>query len=498
MKRTISFILIILTALAAFMLVPASADDYAGTIELSPVVFSAPDVHTDQTTAEVAINVENLNGLPLISATITVRIPGCTITAMDESLAGKYVASDFGTDTLIIMWAHLYEGFPGSGEFAKLTVSLPEDAEAGSSFDVEITVREKGTDPWDDPGDFILADGTGGDVYVDATAQNGSIVFAADKSPETTHYDAVTSGDWTFVPNSDGSTVTIVRYNGMKTDVAIPGEVDGHTVTRIAWADDGDLCGVFGKEVEKVTIPDTVTTVGVGAFAFCTGLKEITIPSSVTKLEEYAFSGCKSLKSIVIPDSVTDLGYQTFEGCTSLESVVIGDGVTGFGAYVFYGCTSLTSVTLGKNVKWIGLTSFQNCTALKHIEFPDGMEEIGDEVFVGCTSLESVTIPVSVTKICELAFAGCTALSKVYYAGSKEDWDKIETEDYNDELLSAEIIFAVPAADDYAATSDVESTSANGVKTAPQTGDGAIIIVAAVIAIMCVLTLIILKRKKEQ
>ena len=259
--------------------------------------------------------------------------------------------------------------------------------------------------------------------------------------------DYVTSGDWTYGVHGDGSTVTIVRYNGSATEVAIPTEIDGHTVTRIAWADDNvDLEVVFGNTLEAVTIPETVTTIGASAFAYCTSLKEITIPESVTKLEEYAFMKCRSLKTITIPDSVTDLGYQTFTDCTSLESVVIGDGVTGFGAYVFADCTALTSVTLGKNVKWIGLTSFQNCTALKHIEFPEGMEEIGAEAFQDCTSLESITVPVSVTKI-DGAFCGCTALKKVYYGGTIKQWNEIEVDGWARDLLDVKNVVTVPPCD---------------------------------------------------
>ncbi len=53
----------------------------------------------------------------------------------------------------------------------------------------------------------------------------------------------------------------------------------------------------------------------------------------------------------------------------------------------------------------------------------------------------SFVIPDSVTSIGDYAFDGCTGLTTVYYSGSEEEWNAISIDDYNDELLNAEIIF---------------------------------------------------------
>ena len=93
---------------------------------------------------------------------------------------------------------------------------------------------------------------------------------------------------------------------------------------------------------KNTTIPNTVTTIGIGAFSECLGLTSITIPNSVTHIGPGAFAGCTGLTSIEIPNSVTIIDIAAFANCLSLESVIIGNSVTYIDS--FGGCTNLTSV----------------------------------------------------------------------------------------------------------------------------------------------------------
>ena len=171
-----------------------------------------------------------------------------------------------------------------------------------------------------------------------------------------------------------------------------------------------------------------------------------TIPDSVTSIGDGAFVGCYRLTGVTIPDGVTSIGDQAFGGCGRLESITIPDGVTSIGDEAFYGCSSLTSITIPDGVTSIGDRSFTYCASLTSITIPDGVTTIGVYAFDGCSSLTCVTIPVSVTSIGLGAFilnpwGGEDDLTDVYYNGTENQWNAIDIGSGNDPLLNATIHF---------------------------------------------------------
>ena len=147
-----------------------------------------------------------------------------------------------------------------------------------------------------------------------------------------------------------------------------------------------------------VTVPESVTSIGDGAFRCCESLKNITLPDSVTSIDDWAFSGCEKLTSVVIPDSVTSIGNGTFEGCGSLTSITIPGSVTSIGERAFKGCSSLTSVTLPDSVTSIGNGTFEDCSSLTSIMIPDSLTSIGEKSFEKCERLAEFTCPSSLAK----------------------------------------------------------------------------------------------------
>ena len=158
---------------------------------------------------------------------------------------------------------------------------------------------------------------------------------------------------------TDEQSVKIQGYLGDEKEIVVPAEIDGYAVKSI----DGFAFN-NNNNIEKVELPEGITTIYDGAFCGCENLKSINIPDGVTLISIDAFKGCKSLMEINIPDSVTAIGKGAFDDCESLESIVIPEGVKGFGDWTFYGCSSLKSITIPKSVTRIGREVFEGCTSM--------------------------------------------------------------------------------------------------------------------------------------
>lgn len=113
---------------------------------------------------------------------------------------------------------------------------------------------------------------------------------------------------------------------------------------------------IGGKKVEgDLIIPDSVTSIGDGAFRGCKGLTSIS--GSATNVSTVA-KQAKPISFTVNITSGTSIGYQAFSGCTGLTSVAIGNSVTSIGDSAFYVCSGITSVTIGNSVTSIGYHAF--------------------------------------------------------------------------------------------------------------------------------------------
>jgi hypothetical protein len=82
------------------------------------------------------------------------------------------------------------------------------------------------------------------------------------------------------------------------------------------------------SQLEKVTVPEGVTTISNAAFFKCYSLKEVIFPESVTLVGPSLFAYCEKLESVILPPHITKISMATFFGCKALRSVTIPAEVT--------------------------------------------------------------------------------------------------------------------------------------------------------------------------
>ena len=187
-----------------------------------------------------------------------------------------------------------------------------------------------------------------------------------------------------------------------------------------------------GSPIKSITIPGTVTTVGMSAFSDCANLTAIDLPSSVTEIDGYAFKNCTALTAVTLPKHLRRLDTEAFLGCTALKSVFIPLSLQN-ASNPFRNCTALTDVTfedgrtelpdtllegsgvrqltVPQTVTKIGDSAFADCTQLTAITLPAGLRELGNEAFKGCTALTGVALPDSLTALGYGVFRDCSALT---------------------------------------------------------------------------------------
>ena len=220
--------------------------------------------------------------------------------------------------------------------------------------------------------------------------------------------------------------------------------------------------GEYAFSAKSLVIGEGVTRIGVGSFALFTELENVSFPSTLKSIGEYAFAYCGKIESITL-DGIEEIGSYAFMGCsceacandlglempeerTGLNTLTITGEDYIISDLAFACCFELDTVTLD-GVKEIGETAFAYCSnvgfamyndaplpeqksGLKHLiisgnsvnigygafifcmemtdVFLEGIDVIGDNSFSYCANLGSLEID-DVTKIGEGAFSGCCA-----------------------------------------------------------------------------------------
>ena len=172
----------------------------------------------------------------------------------------------------------------------------------------------------------------------------------------------------------------------------------------------------FGcNDLISVKIPSSVTSIELEAFSNCRNLTSVILSENLIRIGVAAFAYCSSLSSIDIPESVKEIDKNAFCGCAALTSLMLPDGVELLGSCAFASCSSLVDVDLGLGLERIGDSAFQECESITSIIIPNSVKDIGDQAFYDCKGLKTLTVGTSLTSIGKKVFSGCNNITSITY-----------------------------------------------------------------------------------
>ncbi len=201
------------------------------------------------------------------------------------------------------------------------------------------------------------------------------------------------------------------------------------------------------KNIKKVEISNSVTSIGTYAFYGCNPSKVIwltnTPPSGYKNLNgaiNYVandqYSGLENVRIYPYLSSMFEVGGVKYvpvnpseRTCDVIDCVYgkeaqaihIGETVSFKGVemkvkeimpYTFYCNNAIKEVSMSNHGS-IGEQAFRNCSALTNVELGSRVTTIENYAFCNCSSLPEINLPQSVIKIGDYVFAGCKKLSDV-------------------------------------------------------------------------------------
>ena len=169
----------------------------------------------------------------------------------------------------------------------------------------------------------------------------------------------------------------------------------------VLWSSNGNLI-LMDENTGSLTIPDSVTVIGEGAFANLDGLRTIIIPSTVKRIEQNAFRSNTTLETVIIQErngeGVEYIGDNAFYGCSNLQSINLPDTITSIAYQCFRYCRKLDNIKLPNNITTLNALTFDGCNNLKKLELPESLKTLG-ESSLSDTSLVVLKFPSNLNSI---------------------------------------------------------------------------------------------------
>ncbi len=361
-------------------------------------------------------------------------------------------------------------------------------AEVGGSTGVShVATRSLTTDNKDNQGlTYILyMDHTATVANYDNSTPDGVIDIPDTVTKDNIDYTVTAIGDSAFESFPTPTNVSSVFIPATVRSIGDSAFSYCNALTTVTFAEGSQLKSIglaafYGTEqayprFKEIKIPDSVDTIGSGAFFYCQDLERITLPSALQTLSSVTFYGCAALSEVTFPASLKTIESSVFDGCRNLSEVKLPASLKTIQSSVFHRCSAKTVFYDGSLEQWNHITADNDvlgysCPSLVMDDYtaqfipveddPDhpfpgpppktvtitkytGTEstvilpstinswpvtKIGEDALKDNTTITSVTIPANVTEIGANAFAGCTNLTSVHYAG---DWSNLTIQSGN-------------------------------------------------------------------
>ncbi len=174
------------------------------------------------------------------------------------------------------------------------------------------------------------------------------------------------------------------KWHSLEEVVVADGHKKYRTLDGVLYSRDGRTLVWYpaGRTGEMFTVPEGVKKIGEFAFENQGYMRKILLPESVVTLGTGAFSGCGRLEDIglssgirEIPDAGTYRGAGVFAECRKLRRIVLPDKLSYLGSFAFYN-SGLCSIVLGEGLEQIGEYALM-AAGLKEIVLPPGVKRVG-------------------------------------------------------------------------------------------------------------------------
>lgn len=189
---------------------------------------------------------------------------------------------------------------------------------------------------------------------------------------------------WGYADVADGVRLTRL-VSAASDELEVPASLDGRDVVMIA----SYACRNC-TNLTAVTVPPTLTSVGMGAFRGCSGLERVVVEGTDTKIPSSAFARCPNILSATVPGTLT-MRKMFPEAYATIRDVTVSEGLAALPNGMFKGCAALRTAILPSTLTKIGSDAFKGCASLTELTVPASVEKAGSGMFRGCTALRALT-----------------------------------------------------------------------------------------------------------